>query len=171
MNRNRRHRPSQRPGTPRGRRGAPRGILPGLTGASPRTPAPRIRGGRRTPASYAASTPRGVANSREPEARPRHVHCACCHGCSCPQGPPGGHRTPEPAPQCTLLTRTSTPAARASCPAHGHTARRPVLPPVSRGGSGLCGALSRYLEDHCRPVRPTPAPRSHTNLQIRANPR
>jgi len=90
--------------------------------APPRAPPARASAGG---AACQLRTPRGVANSREPEARPRHVHCACCHGCSCPQGPPGGHRTPEPAPQCTLLTRTSTPAARASCPAHGHYGTAP----------------------------------------------
>ena len=57
--------------------------------------------------------------------RRRDVHCACCGGCSCPEGSPGGHRTPEPPPQCLLITITSTPAATASCPAHGHYGTAP----------------------------------------------
>ena len=121
MYRNRRHRPSQRPGTPRGRRGAPRGILPGPPGA-PRASLPRASAGG---AACQLRTPRGVANSREPEARPRHGHCACCGCRSCPEGSPGGHRTPGTAPQCFLITRTNTPAASPSCPLHGHYGSTP----------------------------------------------
>ena len=92
-------------------------------------------------------------------------------GCSCPKGSPGGHRTPEPPPQRTLWTRTSSRAARPAALHMATTARRLVLPSVSRGACGLFGIPRKYLEGHFRPVRPTPAPPSHTNLQIRPNSR
>ena len=110
------------PGRAPGGGGAPPGNIYGPRGRPTQTPRPAHPAGA---AAYQIRTPCGTAAPTARRCRPRHVHCACCGGCSCPQGSPGGHRTPEPAPQCTLLTRTSTPVARASCPAHGHYGTAP----------------------------------------------
>ena len=106
---------------PGGGGGAP-GDICGPRGSPKPPPRPAHPAGT---AAYHIRAPCGTAAATARRYRPRHVHCACCGGCSCPQGSPGGHRTPEPPPQCTLLTRTSTPAARASCPAHGHYGTAP----------------------------------------------
>ena len=106
---------------PGGGGGAPGDIF-GPRGSPKPPPRPAHPAGT---AAYHIRAPCGTAAATARRCRPRHVHCACCGGCSCPQGSPGGHRTPEPPPQCTLLTRTSTPAARASCPAHGHYGTAP----------------------------------------------
>ena len=110
------------PGRAPGGGGAPPGNIYGPRGRLTQTPRPAHPAGA---AAYQIRTPCGTAAPTARRCRPRHVHCACCGGCSCPQGSPGGHRTPEPGPQCTLLTRTSTPVARASCPAHGHYGTAP----------------------------------------------
>ena len=153
-------RTSPRPGAPAGRGRRPRSAIRGGTDHRARRPR-RARGGEQ---NFRCRTPPGCTARR---CRRCDVHCACCGGCSCPKGSPGGHRTPEPPPQRTLLTRTSSRAARPAALHMATTARRLVLPSVSRGACGLFGALRKYLEDHFRPVRPTPAPPSHTNLQIR----
>ena len=138
------------------------------TNADP--PARASRGRRRIPNSCAVRH-RGSHGARPRRCRPRHVHCACCGGCSCPQGSPGGHRTPEPGPQCTLLTRTSTPVARASCPAHGHYGTAPGAAASEQGWLRAMWGTQEIPEGPLEASETHPSTRSHTNLQIRANSR
>ena len=118
-----------RENAPRTARARPRGHPRRAPGCYPGRKPPRHAAARpayaRARPARRIRTPRATATGTNTEPRPRHGHCACCGCRSCPEGSPGGHRIPEPPPQCLLITTTSTPAARASCPAHGHYGTAP----------------------------------------------